>query len=272
MTASAHVLVFRPLIEILRGRGDEVEITSREYAQTQQLLELHGLESEVIGHTAAARASEGAPLARGFGFAAGRRGARRRGLAQGSHEMKITARRAGFQARTFDTSGRRCSTRSAAARRRGGVPEAIRRADREVRRGADQVSSTRVKEEYTSKIRRPAASRRARRRSRPRRRRAQAAAASRSITATRTTLPEEMEHLGRDESVHAASSADGEHAPTPLDRAPAVIVRNEPSTRRAHRALRLVLSEAADEPRGRGARRPVHKTTAGVRRRRRGYP
>jgi predicted glycosyltransferase len=50
MTASAHVLVFRPLIEILRGRGDEVEITSREYAQTQQLLELHGLESTVVGH------------------------------------------------------------------------------------------------------------------------------------------------------------------------------------------------------------------------------
>ena len=50
MTASAHVLVFRPLIDLLRGRGDEVEITSREYAQTLQLLELHGLESEVIGH------------------------------------------------------------------------------------------------------------------------------------------------------------------------------------------------------------------------------
>ena len=49
MTASAHVLVFRPLIEILRGRGDEVEITAREYAQTLQLLELHGLEAEVIG-------------------------------------------------------------------------------------------------------------------------------------------------------------------------------------------------------------------------------
>src|ERR671924_162993 len=49
MTASAHVLVFRPLIEILRGRGDEIEITAREYAQTLQLLELHGLEAEVIG-------------------------------------------------------------------------------------------------------------------------------------------------------------------------------------------------------------------------------
>ena len=37
MTASAHVLVFRPLIELLRARGDEVEITAREYAQTLQL-------------------------------------------------------------------------------------------------------------------------------------------------------------------------------------------------------------------------------------------
>ena len=46
MTASAHVLVFRPLIGILRGRGD-VEITAREYAQTLQLLRLHGLEADV---------------------------------------------------------------------------------------------------------------------------------------------------------------------------------------------------------------------------------
>jgi hypothetical protein len=35
--------------ESCRGRGDEVEITAREYAQTLQLLELHGLEAEVIG-------------------------------------------------------------------------------------------------------------------------------------------------------------------------------------------------------------------------------
>src|SRR5438309_9892805 len=50
MTASAHVLVFGPLIQLLRGRGDEVEITARDYAQTLQLLELHGLEATVIGH------------------------------------------------------------------------------------------------------------------------------------------------------------------------------------------------------------------------------
>ena len=50
MTASAHPLVFRPLIALLRGRGDEVEITARAYAQTLQLIERHGLEAEVIGH------------------------------------------------------------------------------------------------------------------------------------------------------------------------------------------------------------------------------
>ena len=42
ITAPAHVLVFRPLVEIMRGRGDEVEITARDYAQTLELLELHG--------------------------------------------------------------------------------------------------------------------------------------------------------------------------------------------------------------------------------------
>ena len=49
ITAPAHVLVFRPLIAILRGRGDTVEITARDYAQTVQLLELHGIEADVLG-------------------------------------------------------------------------------------------------------------------------------------------------------------------------------------------------------------------------------
>src|SRR5262249_9261482 len=53
MTAPAHVLVFRPLIEIIRERGDKVEITARDYAQTVELLAMHGLEADaVIGHHA----------------------------------------------------------------------------------------------------------------------------------------------------------------------------------------------------------------------------
>ena len=50
ITAPAHVLVFRPLIALMRERGDEVEVTARDYAQTVQLLEQHGIEAELIGH------------------------------------------------------------------------------------------------------------------------------------------------------------------------------------------------------------------------------
>ena len=54
ISAPAHVLVFRPLIGLLEERGDEVEVTTRDYAQTLELLERHGIEAEVIGATAAA--------------------------------------------------------------------------------------------------------------------------------------------------------------------------------------------------------------------------
>ena len=49
LTNSPHVLVFRPLIRLLRKRGHEVEVTAREYAQTMQLLELHGIDATVVG-------------------------------------------------------------------------------------------------------------------------------------------------------------------------------------------------------------------------------
>src|ERR671934_1494611 len=106
MTASAHVLVFRPLIRILRARGDEVEITAREYAQTLQLLELHGLEAEVLGrHGGRSRFRKARQMASRLG--ALRRWARARGfdvaLAHGSHELTMTARRLGIpSSTTFD--------------------------------------------------------------------------------------------------------------------------------------------------------------------------
>ena len=50
ITAPAHVLVFRPLIALMRERGDDVEVTARDYAQTVQLLEQHGIAAELIGH------------------------------------------------------------------------------------------------------------------------------------------------------------------------------------------------------------------------------
>jgi predicted glycosyltransferase len=106
MTASAHVLVFRPLIEILRSRGNEVEITAREYAQTLQLLELHGLEAEVIGkHGGRSRTGKARALA--SRLRALRRWAKGRdfdvALAHGSHELTLTARSLGVpSSTTFD--------------------------------------------------------------------------------------------------------------------------------------------------------------------------
>jgi len=106
MTASAHVLVFRPLVELLRARGDEVEITARDYAQTLQLLELHGLEAEVIGrHGGRSRLGKARQMTHRLG--ALRRWAKGRGfdvaLAHGSHELTMTARRLRIpSATTFD--------------------------------------------------------------------------------------------------------------------------------------------------------------------------
>src|SRR5882724_6779106 len=106
MTASAHVLVFRPLIRIMERRGDEVQITAREYAQTLQLLELHGLSAEVIGrHGGRSRFQKARQMTHRLGSL--RRFAKGRGfdiaLAHGSHELTLTARRLGIPSTTtFD--------------------------------------------------------------------------------------------------------------------------------------------------------------------------
>ena len=56
MTAPAHVLVLRPIIERLRESGHEVTVTSRDYTQTQELLALHHIEHTPIGrHGGASR-------------------------------------------------------------------------------------------------------------------------------------------------------------------------------------------------------------------------
>lgn len=59
MSGPAHVLVLRPIIERLRAAGHEVIVTSRDYTQTQQLLELHGMEHTAIGrHGGASRVNK----------------------------------------------------------------------------------------------------------------------------------------------------------------------------------------------------------------------
>ncbi|MFL5827784.1 MAG: DUF354 domain-containing protein [Thermoleophilaceae bacterium] len=94
MTAPAHVLVFRPIIERLRGQGHEVDITARDYAQTLELLELHGIDHIDFGrHGGATRAKKVAALVsrtramRRFGKGKGFDLA----LAHGSNDLAIAA-------------------------------------------------------------------------------------------------------------------------------------------------------------------------------------
>ena len=77
LTNSPHVLVMRPVIDKLRERGHEVEVTARDFAQTLGLCERFG-----IGHTAIGR------------HRGGRIGAKARGLA----ETVVRARQMGARA------------------------------------------------------------------------------------------------------------------------------------------------------------------------------
>jgi len=99
MSAPAHVLVLRPIIERLRAQGHEVLVTSRDYAQTQELLALHRMEHTKIGkHGGASRASKLVRLiqrtagmrrfgkGRGFGLA----------IAHGSNDIAIASRLLGI--------------------------------------------------------------------------------------------------------------------------------------------------------------------------------
>jgi predicted glycosyltransferase len=64
-TAAAHPLVLRPVVERLRAEGHDVEITTREYGQTVELLDQLGLDHEVVGrHAGAGTAAKGTALAR----------------------------------------------------------------------------------------------------------------------------------------------------------------------------------------------------------------
>jgi uncharacterized protein len=49
LTNSPHVLVMRPVIEVLREDGHDVEVTARDFAQTLQLLERFGIEHTALG-------------------------------------------------------------------------------------------------------------------------------------------------------------------------------------------------------------------------------
>jgi predicted glycosyltransferase len=64
MTAAAHPLVLRPLVERLEARGDEVLVTAREYGQTLGILDRLGIPYVAVGeHGGASTLGKGRALA-----------------------------------------------------------------------------------------------------------------------------------------------------------------------------------------------------------------
>jgi uncharacterized protein len=129
-TAAAHPLVLRPIVERLRERGHDVEITTREYGQTVGILERLGLDHTVIGrHGGGSTAGKGLALARRSGALL--RWARPRrfdlALAHGSVDIAVVSRALrvpSAQMQDYEFAGlqRQLSFRAA---RRVLVPDAI---------------------------------------------------------------------------------------------------------------------------------------------------
>ena len=57
LTAPAHPIVFRPIVERLRAGGHEVEVTARDYAQTLPLARRLGIEHRAVGEHGGAKRS-----------------------------------------------------------------------------------------------------------------------------------------------------------------------------------------------------------------------
>ena len=91
LTNSPHVLVMRPVIELLREDGHEVHVTARDFAQTIALCERLGIEhtqigrhrGERLGAKAMGLASRSAALVRWARARAARGGGRRFDVALG---------------------------------------------------------------------------------------------------------------------------------------------------------------------------------------------
>ncbi len=104
---SPQVAFFRPLLALLRERGHTVDVTTREYAQTLELLRLHGIEHAAVGpaHGGAGRVGKARALA--GRLLALRAYARARAfdlaLSHASHELPLVARSLGIRsAYAFD--------------------------------------------------------------------------------------------------------------------------------------------------------------------------
>jgi uncharacterized protein len=155
LTASAHPIVLRPIVERLRQEGHEVDVTARDYAQTLQIASRMGLDYTELGaHGGASRSAKLRALVsrtrqmRKFGKGKGYELA----IAHGSNDLALAARALGIPAvNTFDyewaTVQHNIGCRLA---RRVLVPEAIppERLRRYGVKGAKLVRYPGLKEEY----------------------------------------------------------------------------------------------------------------------------
>jgi predicted glycosyltransferase len=95
LTNSPHVLVMRPVIDVLRARGWDVRVTARDFAQTLALCERFGIEHEAIGHHRGGRLGAKALglFDRSFALARWARGRRFEiALGHGSNDLTVAAR------------------------------------------------------------------------------------------------------------------------------------------------------------------------------------
>ena len=104
---SPQVPFFRPLLELLRVRGHDVDVTTREYAQTLELLALHDVPHEVVGPRHGGAGAAGKARALTGRLRALRRYAKGRGydvaMSHASHELPLVARSLGIpSAYAFD--------------------------------------------------------------------------------------------------------------------------------------------------------------------------
>lgn len=94
LTNSPHVLVLRPVIELLKSRGHEVQVTARDFAQTLGLCERFGIDHTPIGrHRGVSLASKGLGLV-GRSLALTRWASGRRfdlALGHGSNDITVAA-------------------------------------------------------------------------------------------------------------------------------------------------------------------------------------
>ena len=153
---SPQVPFFRPLIALLEARGHAVEVTTRDYAQTIELLRLHDIDYAIVGPRHGGASAWGKARAMAARLPALRRFAKAQrfdiALSHASHELPLAARSLGIPASyAFDYEFARVQHGlGCRAAKRVVVPEAIPQ-DRLDRLGARANKVHRypgLKEEY----------------------------------------------------------------------------------------------------------------------------